>query len=273
MNYCACVLYSNTIWSCCVPWKSRQSADYHFQRYTCILVYLLAYLLTCLPTYHLPTYLKSISTSISNHHQHQHLPLRLKLIEILHTIHNIFTSTIHQPSIMSSPPSPPQNPLRSSKFIEGSPLTPPDLLRRPTALNNILAEMDVYEQQRKHRGSSSSIESLDSALPAPIMGKPEKRKSFTRLSLGDMDRIEVKREKEEKSTLKVKVKGRLRALTGGNPIGRPWEHWGTNGFALHVGRMLKWINDDTTALGLIVLIYLGTKDIKDHGMIAKSRGV
>lgn len=124
---------------------------------------------------------------------------------------------------MSSPPTMP-NPLRPSKFIEGSPLTPPDLLRRPTALNNILAEMDVYEQQRKHRGSSSSIESLDSALSPPVMGRPEKQKSFGRLSLGDLDRADARAEKEEKNsanTLKVKVKGRLRAFTSGSQSRRP----------------------------------------------------
>ena len=83
--------------------------------------------------------------------------------------------------------------------------------------------MDVYEKQRKHRGSSSSVESLETSLPTPIMGKSEKRRSFGRLSLGDLDRTDLRKEKEEKSanTLKVKVKGRLRALTGGTQMGRP----------------------------------------------------
>lgn len=80
--------------------------------------------------------------------------------------------------------------------------------------------MDVYEKQRKHSGSSSSIESLDAPFPAPIMGKPEKRRSFGtgRLSMGDLDRVDIRRgrEREEKDTLRVKVKGRLRALTGRN---------------------------------------------------------
>jgi len=165
-------------------------------------------------------------------HSKTNLPLCLQLhIHIhrhRHTSHfptslpPLLVSSLQPPAMTS--PSSPQNPLRPSKFIEGSPLTPPDLLRRPTALNNILAEMDVYEQKRKHRGSSSSIESLDSTLRAPIVGKSEKHRSFGRLSLGELDRRDIRTEKDVRSTststststLRIKVKGRLRALTGGN---------------------------------------------------------
>ena len=79
--------------------------------------------------------------------------------------------------------------------------------------------MDKFEKQRQHRDSSSSVESLGTPLPAPIMGKPEKRRSFGigRPSLGDMDRSQLKNIDERLSReerLVEKVKGRLRALTG-----------------------------------------------------------
>lgn len=61
--------------------------------------------------------------------------------------------------------------------------------------------MDEFEKKRKHRGSQSSVESMNS-IPSPIMGKQEHSKNFGVLQQG-----------EEKFT--QKVVGRLRALTGG----------------------------------------------------------
>jgi len=73
--------------------------------------------------------------------------------------------------------------------------------------------MDEFEKKRKHRASSSSVESLTSnrSHPSPIVGKQEARKSFgtSRPSLDEKERSQW----EEKFS--QKVKGRLRALTSG----------------------------------------------------------
>jgi hypothetical protein len=110
--------------------------------------------------------------------------------------------------------SPPTN-KRPSRFIEGSPLTRPDLLKRtPTSHEqflSILSEMDEFEKKRKHRDSSASVESLGSptAQHAPIIGKREVRRSFgsSRPSLDERSHDEEK--------LSRKFKGRLRAFTTG----------------------------------------------------------
>jgi len=74
--------------------------------------------------------------------------------------------------------------------------------------------MDEFEKRRQHRGSNSSVESLNSngTQPSPIVGKPEARRSFgtSRASLDERERSHG----EEK--LSQKVKGRLRAFTTGS---------------------------------------------------------
>jgi hypothetical protein len=111
---------------------------------------------------------------------------------------------------------------RPSKFIEGSPATGTELLQRTPTSNelffNILSEMDEFEKKRKHRGSSSSVDSLVSSNGSPI--KTESRKTFSdregrrstsigRPSLDDVVRGAFEDKKSSKFV------GRLRAFTGG----------------------------------------------------------
>jgi hypothetical protein len=133
------------------------------------------------------------------------------------------------------PPPPPKRARRPSKFIEGSPVTRPDLLQRtPTSdelFHTILAEMDRCEERKhQHRGSSSSADSLTSPhsggthapqikrnmeSPSPIEKPKEGRRSinFGRRSLDLTPQEESEGNNKEKLTRKFK--GRLRALTGG----------------------------------------------------------
>ena len=134
---------------------------------------------------------------------------------------------------MSSPAtlSPMKRARRPSKFIEGSAATGPELLlRTPTTkqhFHTILAEMDKCEERkRRHRGSSSSVESLtshdikrrmDPPYPAGQPKEGTRSVNFGRRS-SDVRPVAVKEEDGEgknKEVLKRTIKGRLRALTGG----------------------------------------------------------
>lgn len=133
-------------------------------------------------------------------------------------------------SITTSPPMSPKSARRSSRFIEGEPLTFPDLQQISTPsknlLSDILSEQDAFEKKRKHSGSDSSVESLPSSGhiigTSPIVGNPDIRRSFgyARPSL-DMKGTapyqvddKEKAQGDESNTLS-KLKGRLRAWTAG----------------------------------------------------------
>ena len=137
---------------------------------------------------------------------------------------------------MSSPTAlPTTRPHRESKFTEGSPLTGPEILQRsPTSnqlFNNILSEMDEFDKKRKHRDSNTSVESLasssgsNSSISHPQKTSIEKefsspkegRRSITfgrpsRRSFEDRPRVQAI---DGEGHLGNKIKGRLRALTGG----------------------------------------------------------
>jgi hypothetical protein len=137
---------------------------------------------------------------------------------------------------MSSPTtSPTTRPRRASKFTEGSPLTGPDILQRsPTSnqlFNNILSEMDEFDKKRKHRDSNTSMESLASSsgsnsstshpqhtsIEKELSSPKEGRRSITfgrpsRRSLEERPRVQAI---DGEGHLGSKIKGRLRALTGG----------------------------------------------------------
>ncbi|TVY84529.1 hypothetical protein LSUE1_G000618 [Lachnellula suecica] len=119
---------------------------------------------------------------------------------------------------------------RSSKFIEGSALTGPELLQRTPTSNEhfmtILAMEDAMEQQkRQHRGSHSSVESFASNTSptrsptndfSPRKEKEGRRSiNFGRSSMDERPKGLAFGEIDAEKVVK-KFKGRLRALTGGN---------------------------------------------------------
>ncbi len=119
---------------------------------------------------------------------------------------------------MSSPPAttPQERALRPSKFIEGSPLTGPDLQQQTHTSNlhffNILSEMDEFERRRKHRNSHSSTESFISS------GSPkDNRRSlgFGRPSQDASREALSGNAKGEEGKKSHKFVGRLRAITSG----------------------------------------------------------
>jgi hypothetical protein len=109
---------------------------------------------------------------------------------------------------------------RPSKFIEGSPATGPELLQQTHTSNelffNILSEMDEFEKKRKHRDSSSSVDSLISSSGSPVKegGKSFSEREARRSTGAGRPSLEVVREllDEKKGS---KFVGRLRAFTGG----------------------------------------------------------
>jgi hypothetical protein len=109
---------------------------------------------------------------------------------------------------------------RPSKFIEGAPATGPELLQQTPTSNelffHILSEMDEFEKKRKHRGSSSSTDSLLSSNGCPVKDRrpsTAEREGTRSVGLGRRS-LDTAREMigEKKSH---KLVGRLRALTGG----------------------------------------------------------
>lgn len=143
---------------------------------------------------------------------------------------------------MSSPPSTPSptRTRRTSRFIEGEPLTYPDLLSQPSSSNEflvtILSEMDALERKRMREKSNSntSLESVStpssssSTASSPIVGKPELQRSFGvaraslddggdggRKGLGARPSLDERSRPQAEEKLSTKIKGRLRAWTGG----------------------------------------------------------
>jgi len=134
---------------------------------------------------------------------------------------------------MASPVAAPSSrPRRASRFTEGTPFTLPDMHQQSSSsiehFRSMLSEMDDYEKKHRHRGSSSSIESLtpttspvarksstgnDAAAPQKEVGRSI---NFTAASgegpRRSMDERPSLAEVEQKL---IKFKGRLRALTGG----------------------------------------------------------
>jgi hypothetical protein len=138
---------------------------------------------------------------------------------------------------MSSPPSLTVRKLvqRPSRFIEGAPITGPDLWERTANSEHffaVLSEMDEFER-RKQRDLNCSAESLslpNTAIPAPIassdFGREEKsygslkrrttdgKRSIVESSSGSSSSGE---ESDNRETFKTKFIGRWRVLT---PVAR-----------------------------------------------------
>ncbi|RDL37234.1 uncharacterized protein BP5553_04667 [Venustampulla echinocandica] len=133
---------------------------------------------------------------------------------------------------MSSPSQ--LRPRGSSKFIEGSEATGPDVLLRAQTSNKlllkILSEMDAMECKQKptgrnpghaHRVSSSSLESFASSSSSRSKNTVlPKEKDWRRgLTFGRMSTERLREQygngEHDSETLANKVIGRLRALTGG----------------------------------------------------------
>jgi len=115
------------------------------------------------------------------------------------------------------------SPTRPSRFIEGEPATRPDILNRTQTSNELffktLSEMDHHPSSspinRTHRNSNSSTtshQSVTSDAGAAVLPKEkEGRRSKNFTGRSSLDEGEGAREKTTE-----KIKGRLRALTGGS---------------------------------------------------------
>lgn len=83
--------------------------------------------------------------------------------------------------------------------------------------------MDAFETKRKHRDSNSSVESLPSRTPSPIVAKQEYRRSFG----GPRPSLDGERVQGEEGKIGKMFKGRLRAFTTGEKEGKPTAYSGT----------------------------------------------
>ncbi|TAQ85703.1 hypothetical protein B7494_g5974 [Chlorociboria aeruginascens] len=129
------------------------------------------------------------------------------------------------------------SPSRPSKFIEGSPLTGPDLwTRTPTTTEHfqrVLCEMDEMElekQKRRHRDSNaSSTSSSASSLPSPSSAASLREPEFsgraqaatTRRSLDGEGKFAAAASVRGGGRHRLGIKGRLRALTVGSGSASP----------------------------------------------------
>lgn len=142
-------------------------------------------------------------------------------------------------------PSDSETPRRSSRFIEGSPSTGPDLLERTASsaahFNTILSEMDEYSARRK-RGSTSnsSVSSSNSKGPISASDAAEAVTAYEAGIASGKENTALKRqstlvsrsrstsevneiEESVRAKLAEKVKGRLRALTANKDDTSKWK--------------------------------------------------